>query len=233
MARISQIGVGRGSEGKIDGIVYAKIKGITVARRLPHMPAAMFKTPAALKRQAIFKLVTMHVMNHLGTLSRTISGYADGKRYLPYPAVYRKLNGAAFTAALGALAEQQVAGQTVDIAQVEQALASYATSHPASIVIGHRDGYGEVYLTGTWPSQITLRARRGTDTIVVFEAADGTTTTVRPGTPDAAAEGSASEGGNGNSGNGNSGSGNSGSGNSGSGNSGSGNSGTPGIPVQE
>lgn len=54
MAKIRSVGAGVRSSGKVDGLVYVHTKGKTYARALPIMPASMFKTPAARKRQALF-----------------------------------------------------------------------------------------------------------------------------------------------------------------------------------
>ena len=57
MAKIKHLGLGRKSSGTIDGITYVTRNGVTYARSAPDIPAYVFKTPAALKRQAIFKLI--------------------------------------------------------------------------------------------------------------------------------------------------------------------------------
>ena len=61
MATIKQIGTGRKTIGAVDGITYVHRKGVTYARSNPVMPASVYRTPGALKRQAIFKMVQMHL----------------------------------------------------------------------------------------------------------------------------------------------------------------------------
>ena len=73
MATIRQIGTGRKTIGAVDGITYVHRKGVTYARSNPIMPASVYKTPAALKRQAIFKMVQMHMKFHLRTIKQTFT----------------------------------------------------------------------------------------------------------------------------------------------------------------
>ena len=57
MAKITQVGPGRKTTGTIDGITYITRNGVTYAHSAPTMPATAYNTPAAKKRQAIFKMV--------------------------------------------------------------------------------------------------------------------------------------------------------------------------------
>lgn len=176
MATIKQIGTGRKTIGAVDGITYVHRKGVTYARANPIMPASVYKTPAALKRQAIFKMVQMHMKFHLRTIKQTFTPKGIGTSTNRYYSV----NGKAFTKALDSLAEVWVAGETVTLADVEEAISAYAAENPQAIVIAHRTGYGDVYLTGEWPSTITLRANGGDSTIIVIVAENGATTTINP-----------------------------------------------------
>lgn len=176
MATIRQIGTGRKTIGTVDGIVYVTRKGVTYARATPIMPVAAYKTPAAQKRQAIFKMVQMHMKYHLRTIKQTFTPKGAGSPTNRYYA----LNGKHFTKALDTLAELYVAGETVTLTDIEQAISAYATENPEAIVIGHLSGYGDVYLTGEWPSTITLRANGGDSTVVVIVAENGTSTTFNP-----------------------------------------------------
>lgn len=173
MAQIKQIGPGRKTSGTIDGITYVTRNGKTYVRSTPTMPIRAYRTPAALKRQAIFKMVQMHMKFHLRTIRQTITanGGSPSNRYY-------SLNGKALTEALKSLAEQDVAGQDVTIDEVEQAICDYATEHPKSIRIASKSGYNEVFLTGAWPATITLNALVGDSTIIVIVAENGTTTTI-------------------------------------------------------
>lgn len=176
MATIKQIGTGRKTIGAVDGITYVYRKGITYARSNPIMPASAYKTPAALKRQAIFKMVQMHMKFHLRTIKQTFTPKGIGTPTNSYYAT----NGKAFTKALEALAELCVAGKTVTLSDVESAISAYAAENPQAIVIANRSGYGQVYLTGEWPSTITLRTNGGDSTIIVIVAENGATTTINP-----------------------------------------------------
>lgn len=177
MAQVKQIGPGRKTNGTIDGITYVTRKnGYTYVRATPTMPAWVFKTPEALKRQGIFKFIQMHEKYHLRTLKQTITPKGNGTVMNRY----HSLNYKHLAVALDALADRYVAGDTVTLSEIEAAIAAYATENPEAIIIGSRSGYGEVYLTGEWPSTITLRASGGCNTIVVFVAENGQTTTYNP-----------------------------------------------------
>ena len=174
MAQIKQVGIGRKSTGTIDGITYYVRGGVTYARSTPNMPASVYSSPEAKKRQAIFKMVQMHLKYHLRTIKQTFTPKGNGS---PSNRYY-SLNKNGLAAALDALAELYVAGQDVTITDVEQAISDYAKEHPKSIKIASKSGYNEVFLTGEWPSTITLNALSGDSTIIIIVAENGTTTTI-------------------------------------------------------
>lgn len=176
MATIKQIGPGRKTSGTIDGITYVTRNGKTYVRSTPTMPLRAYRTPAALKRQAIFKMVQMHMKYHLRTIRQTFTPKGNGNAVNRYYSV----NGKALTQALEALAERLVAGEDISLNEVEAAIAAYATEHPEAIRIGKLNGYGEVFLTGAWPDTITLNANGGDSTIIVIVAENGSTTTITP-----------------------------------------------------
>ena len=174
MAKVTQVGPGRKTTGTIDGITYVTRNGVTYARSAPIMPASAYNTPAAKQRQAIFKMVQMHMKFHLRTIRQTFTSKGNGSPLNRYYSV----NGKALTLALQTLAEQYVAGEDVTIDDVEQAICDYAKEHPKSIKIASKSGYNEVFLTGEWPSTITLNAQSGDSTIIIIVAENGTKTTI-------------------------------------------------------
>lgn len=176
MARIKHLGLGRKSSGTIDGITYVTRNGVTYARSTPNMPASAYKTPTALKRQAIFKLIQMHQRYHLRTIRQTFTPKGNGSPSNRYFSVNYK----ALAQALDTLADHYVAGEEVSLTDVEAAISAYATEHPTSICIAKLSGYGEVYLTGEWPATITLNALAGDSTVIIIVAENGTTTTINP-----------------------------------------------------
>ena len=173
MAQIKQVGIGRKSSGTIDGITYYTLNGKTFARTTPTMPASVYNTPEARTRQAIFKMVQMHMKHHLRTIRQTITA----KTGTPCNRYY-SLNKKGLNAALQTLAEQYVDGADVTITDIEAAISAYATEHPTSIKIASKSGYQEVYLTGPWPSTITLNALAGDSTIIVIVSENGVQTTI-------------------------------------------------------
>ena len=173
MAQIKQVGIGRKSSGTIDGITYYTRNGKTFARSTPTMPASAYNNPDAKVRQAIFKMVQMHMKLHLRTIRQTITA----KNGSPSNRYY-SLNGKALSLALRMLAEQMVDGEVVTIDDVEQAISDYAAANPKSIKIASKSGYGEVFLTGAWPQTITLYANGGDSTVIIVVAENGTSTTI-------------------------------------------------------
>lgn len=173
MAQIKQVGVGRKTNGTIDGITYYTLNGKTFARSTPTMPASAYNTPEARIRQAIFKFIQMHTKHHLRTIRQTFTA----KDCTPCNRYYN-LNKKGLNAALQALAEQYVNGTDVTITDIEAAISAYATEHPKSIKIASKSGYQEVYLTGDWPDTIILNASGGDNTMIIIVAENGTKTTI-------------------------------------------------------
>ena len=174
MAKVTQVGPGRKTTGTIDGITYVTRGGVTYARSAPTMPASVYNTPAAKKRQAIFKFIQMHLKYHLRTIKQTFTPKGNGS---PTNRYY-SLNNKGLSAALDSLAELYLDGEDVTITDVEQAISDYAAEHPTSIRIGSLSGYQEVYLTGPWPSTITLNALSGDSTVIIIVNEYGVQTTI-------------------------------------------------------
>ena len=173
MAQIKQVGIGRKSTGTIDGITYYTVNGKTFARTTPTMPASAYNTPEARVRQAIFKMVQMHMKHHLRTIRQTITNKSGApcNRYF-------SLNYKPLSQALQALAEQYVDGADVTITDIEAAISAYAAEHPDSIKIASKSGYQDVYLTGPWPDTITLNAQAGDRTVIIIVNEHGQQTTI-------------------------------------------------------
>ena len=147
MAKVTQVGPGRKTTGTIDGITYVTRNGVTYARSAPTMPASAYNTPEAKLRQAIFKMIQMHLKFHLRTIKQTFTPKGNGSATNRY----YSLNSKALALALQTLAEQYVDGLDVTITEIEAAISAYAAEHPTAIKIASKSGYAEVYLTGPWP----------------------------------------------------------------------------------
>ena len=173
MAQIKQIGPGRKTTGTIDGVTYVTRNGKTYVRSTPTMPASVYNTTEARIRQAIFKMIQMHIKHHLRTIRQTISNKSGSPSNR-----YFSLNYKALSQALQAMAELSVEGQDVTITDIEQAISDYAAQHPTSIKIASKSGYADVYLTGPWPDTITLSAFAGDQTVIIIVAENGTQTTI-------------------------------------------------------
>lgn len=174
MAKVTQVGPGRKTTVTIDGITYVTRNGVTYAHSAPTMPASVYNTPAAKKRQAIFKFIQMHLKYHLRTIKQTFTTKGNGS---PTNRYY-SLNNKGLSAALDSLAELYLDGEDVTITDVEQAISAYAAEHPTSIRIGSLSGYQEVFLTGPWPDTIVLNALSGDSTVIIIVAENGVMTTI-------------------------------------------------------
>ena len=84
MAKITQVGPGRKTTGTIDGITYVTRNGVTYARSAPTMPATAYNTPAAKKRQAIFKMVQGGGWRVEGGVRRDTINLLNAKSYEKY-----------------------------------------------------------------------------------------------------------------------------------------------------
>lgn len=177
MAKIKQIGPGRKTSGTFDGVTYVTTKnGLTYVRALPAMPAYMFKTHDALKRQGIFRMVQEHIKFHLRTIKKTFTPKGNGtvsNRYF-------SLNHKHLSRALDSLAERMVTGEDISLNEIESAISTYAVANPNSIAIAAKSGYAKVFLTGSWPDTITLNANSGDSTVIIIVAENGVTTTITP-----------------------------------------------------
>lgn len=168
MARIKQVGPGQMTSGTVGGLTYVKgPDGRTYVRSTPTMPAKVYNSPAAKKRQALFKMIQTHLRHHLPTLRQTFVHEGSGSPSNSY----FKRNNTVLREALDALADRMVAGEQVTLSEIEAAICAYAADHPDKICIASLNGFEEVFLTGEWPDDITLRAKRGSRivSIVVME----------------------------------------------------------------
>ena len=164
MAQIKQVGAGRKTSGKVDGLVYVVRHGVTYARALPTMPKSMFNTPEARLRQAKFTLVQWYLKSHAGA----IESLFDRKGNSSPRNQFYKHNAKALNAALDSLAQSYVSGQVVHESDIESAVTAYASANREAILLANKAGYQKVYLTGAFPSQVTLtRDLTGTINVVL------------------------------------------------------------------
>ena len=164
MARIHQVGPGPMTTGTVGGLTYVRCKnGTTYVRSTPIMPAKVYKSPAAKKRQALFKMIQIHLRNHLPTFRRTFVHEGPGS---PGNGYFR-MNNKALREALDTLADRMVAGELVTPDEIEAAICAYAAGHPDRICIASLDGYEEVFLAGEWPDVITLRTKSSSRSLTV------------------------------------------------------------------
>ncbi|MCQ2298956.1 MAG: hypothetical protein MJZ81_12040 [Bacteroidales bacterium] len=174
MAQVRQTNT-LGFRATLDNVVYYTVNGKTYARKRPIMPRAMFNTPAAKKRQSLFKLVGMHLRFHHGEFDHLF----DKRSSWTAANAYHKRNAQALRAALDTLADRMVAGDMISTTEVENAIATYATANPTAIVLADKSPYELKFLTGSWPATITLSNASGSRTTIVHTN-KGVSTTVFP-----------------------------------------------------
>ena len=164
MAIIKKSGVGNILSGTINGVEYVTTRsGVTYVRSVPQMPARIYKTPKALKRQALFRFIQMHRKYHFATIRQSFSSVGSVSAANRYFSVNNK----SLRMALDSLADRSVAGEVITLSDVEAAICAYAVEHLDAICIASVTGYQEQYLTGEWPTVITLKALKGKDTITI------------------------------------------------------------------
>ena len=172
MAQIKQVGAGRKTSGKVDGLVYVVRHGVTYARALPTMPKSMFNTPEARLRQAKFTLVQWYLKSHAGA----IESLFDRKGNSSPRNQFYKHNAKALNAAFDSLAQSYVAGQVVHESDIESAVTAYASANREAILLANKAGYQKVYLTGAFPSQVTLTGdQTGSISVVLNKEGNGST----------------------------------------------------------
>lgn len=172
MAQIKQVGAGRKTSGKVDGLVYVVRHGVTYARALPTMPKSMFNTPEARLRQAKFTLVQWYLKSHAGA----IESLFDRKGNSSPRNQFYKHNAKALNAAFDSLAQSYVAGQVVHESDIESAVTAYASANREAILLANKAGYQRVYLTGAFPSQVTLTGdQTGSISVVLNKEGNGST----------------------------------------------------------
>ena len=127
------------------------------------MPQRIYKTPAALKRQALFRMIQMHIKHHLSTIRCTFSPQGNSSPSNRYYSV----NNNALKSALDALANQYAESGEVSLNEVENAIRAYSVEHPDSICIASKDGYKQIYLNGSWPDTIVLQSIKTKETMII------------------------------------------------------------------
>ena len=119
MATIKQVGPGQMTSGTVGGLIYVKGKdGRTYVRSTPIMPAKVYKSPAAKKRQALFKMIQTHLHHHLPTLRQTFVHEGSGSPSNGY----FKRNNTVLREALDDLADRMVEGEDVTFSMIEAAI---------------------------------------------------------------------------------------------------------------
>ena len=148
MGIVRAIGVGK-TKGSVGDWTYRVVRGRCVAsQKVAKRP--MTRGESLTRQQFIFGLVTRFMQMHAEDIAVSFnkSTYGSARNY------FAKVNFAALRTALSALYNVATPNvYDVSDAQIEAAVAEYATANPNTIFRVKRSGYPVVYLSGEWSSE--------------------------------------------------------------------------------
>lgn len=148
MGVVRAIGVGK-TKGSVGDFTYRVVRGRCISsQKVAKRP--LTRGQALSLQQFVFGLINRFMFTHAADImvSFNQSKYGSERNY------FAKVNFGALRAALRPL--YNASTPTVDDvsdAQIEQAIATYATANPQSIYRVKRSGYEVVYLDGAWSSE--------------------------------------------------------------------------------
>lgn len=150
MAIINSMGVGR-ARRSMGNVTYRTVRGRTIGsqKRVATGGAATRGDGQVLSRQqALFGMVSMFMQAHGSDIDVSFNKtkYGSQRNY------FFKKNRAALFEALSALANTAISQGYPTLNAVEEAITTYATANPTSILRVSLQGFDVVYLTGAWSS---------------------------------------------------------------------------------
>ena len=150
MAIINAIGVGRANKS-IGQFTYRTVRGRTVAsqKRKKGDQGAITRGLKGNLRKPIFGMINLYMAEHASDIQVSFnrSKYGSQRNYF-FTANYRGLS-----AALSPLAmTSSINNELPSVAEIDEAIATYATANPTSIYRVRLNGFPIVYLSGEWSS---------------------------------------------------------------------------------
>lgn len=150
MAIINAIGVGRAKKS-IGNITYRTVRGRTVAsqKRVQGEQGAITRGLKGNLRKPIFAMINLYMAEHASDLQVSFnrSRYGSQRNYF-FTMNYRGLSAALLPLASTAAINNELPS----LAEIDEAIATYATANPESIYRVRLDGFPIVYLSGEWSS---------------------------------------------------------------------------------
>lgn len=146
MAIVNSLGIGRGKKSA-GNLTYRTVRGRCIASQRREKMGAQSGAPSI--AQAKFSLISSFMRAHASDIDVSFSKSAYGSQRNNF---YRK-NKAGLEAALQALASTySTTNQKPSVAEIDEAIATYAQSNPTAIIRVYLSGFDTVYLTGSWSS---------------------------------------------------------------------------------
>lgn len=150
MAIINAIGVGRAKKS-IGNITYRTVRGRTIAsqKRVQGEQGAITRGLKGNLRKPIFAMINLYMAEHASDVQVSFnrSRYGSQRNYF-FTMNYRGLSAALLPLATSS----SINNELPSLAEIDEAIATYATANPASIYRVRLDGFPIVYLSGGWSS---------------------------------------------------------------------------------
>lgn len=148
MAITRGIGIGK-MRGSMGDITYRQVRGRTVtSEKIGPRDTPVTRVPGAIMshQQAIFGMVSTFMQAHASDIDVSFNKtkYGSQRNY------FYKINKAALSDALSALADTAMFDGYPALSDIEAAITEYATINPAKIYRVRLAGFEPVYLTGQW-----------------------------------------------------------------------------------
>lgn len=147
MAIVNSLGIGRGKKSA-GNLTYRTVRGRCIASQRREKMGAQASAPSI--AQAKFSLISTFMRAHAQDIDVSFqkSTYGSARNN------FYKKNKSGLEAALQALASTySTTNQKPSVAEIDSAIATYATSNPTAIVRVYLTGFDTVYLTGAWSSE--------------------------------------------------------------------------------
>lgn len=146
MAIVNSLGIGRGKKSA-GNLTYRTVRGRCIASQRREKMGAQTGAPSI--AQAKFSLISTFMRAHASDIDVSFSKSTYGSQRNNF---YRK-NKTGLEAALQALAATYSStNEKPSVAEIDEAIATYAESNPTAIIRVYLSGFDTVYLTGAWSS---------------------------------------------------------------------------------
>ena len=148
MAIIRSLAVGKARKSA-GNLTFRTVRGRTiVSEKVGERPVTRAPSAAQAQRAAYMTMISRYAKMHAGSIDVSF----NKTKYGTSRNNFMKLNYNALVAAFESLAGSPEETANVSNAELEEAVTTYATENPDSIIRIYRSGYDTVYLNGAWES---------------------------------------------------------------------------------